>query len=123
MKIKNIVIGAIAPILGLLAAPLAGSAQSDTQYIAQFNSGCTVQLVGRERGSRVNLRSGAGTEFSSPSYLLVGQSVTMLDNARGQRISREDSQGSTWYFVEYEPSSTRGWIREDFIAPQCNEAL
>jgi hypothetical protein len=119
MKIKNIVIGAIAPILGLTAVPNIVFAQS----IAQYNSGCTVQIVGRERGSRVNLRSGAGTEFSSPSYLLVGQSVTMLDNARGQRISREDSQGSTWYFVEYEPSGTRGWIREDFIAPQCNEAL
>jgi hypothetical protein len=116
MKIKNILIGAIAPVLGLLVAtPMA--------VFAQSNSGCTVQLVGRERGSRVNLRTGAGTEYSSPSYLLIGQTVEMLDNPRGGRASKEDSQGSTWYYVEYAPTGTRGWIREDFIAPQCNENL
>ncbi len=120
MKINKILIGAIAPVLGLMAAvPSAVLAQS----IAQYNSGCSVQIVGRERGSRVNLRSGAGIEFSSPSYLLVGQTVVMLDNARGQRISLEDRQGYTWYFVEYVPTGTRGWIRDDFIAPQCNESL
>ncbi|OYQ67346.1 hypothetical protein B9G53_01505 [Pseudanabaena sp. SR411] len=83
-------------------------------------SDCNVRIVGRERGTRVNLRDGAGTEYSSPSYLLVGQYVNMLNNASGNRISREDSEGYTWYYVEYEPSATRGWLREDFIAPRCS---
>lgn len=112
MKTKNILIAAIAPFLGLFT-------QFTPSAAAQSLSDCDVQIVGRTTGSRVNLRSGAGTEFRSPSYLLVGQYVNMLNNSAGRRISREDSEGNTWYYVEYEPSGTRGWIREDFIAPQC----
>ena len=113
MKIQNIVITAIAPVLTLFTffTPSAN---------AQYLSDCNVRIVGRERGPRVNLRDGAGTEYSSPSYLLVGQYVNMLNNASGNRISREDSEGYTWYYVEYEPSATRGWLREDFIAPRCS---
>jgi hypothetical protein len=113
MKTTNILIAAIAPFLTLF-----------TQFVpsanAQYLSDCNVRIVGRVRGTQVNLREGAGTEYRSPAYLLVGQYVNMLNNSSGNRISRQDSEGSTWYYIEYEPSGTRGWIREDFIAPQCS---
>jgi hypothetical protein len=113
MKLRNITIVAISALASLFAQmPVAVSAQSLSR--------CDVQIVGREWRSRVNLRNGAGTEFGSPGYVLVGQSVNMLNNSSGRRVSREDSQGYVWYMVEYLPSSTRGWIREDFISQQCN---
>jgi hypothetical protein len=113
MKIQNILATAIAPFLAL-------QIQFTPSASAQSLSDCYVEIVGNTTGSRVNLRAGAGTDFRSPAYLLVGQSVNMLNNSSGKRISREDRKGSTWYYVEYEPSSTRGWIREDFLAQQCN---
>ncbi|MDX2255390.1 MAG: hypothetical protein NW214_07740 [Pseudanabaenaceae cyanobacterium bins.39] len=104
---------AIAPLLTVMMQfPLSAHAQQNTN--------CDVQVVGKERGSRVNLRNGFGEPFS---FVLVGQSVNMLNNNSGKRLTKEDKDGYTWYFVEYLPSSTRGWIREDFLAQQCNQAL
>jgi uncharacterized protein YraI len=116
MKTKNILIVAIAPFLAFCT-------QSNLIATAQQLSNCDVRVVGKERGSRVNLRSGPGTDFGSANYVLVGQIVNMLDTSAGRRIKREDSEGLTWYFVEYEPSKVRGWIREDFVAQQCIQAL
>ncbi len=113
MKTKNILIVAIAPFLTLVT-------HFHSAATAQQLSTCDVRVVGEERGSRVNLRTGAGSNFESTDYVLVGQYVNMLDTASGRRISRQDRQGAIWYFVEYTPSRTRGWIREDFIAQQCS---
>lgn len=87
---------------------------------AQVRSNCNVRIVGQVRGSQVNMRSGPGTNFSAPSYVLVGQSVNMLNYNSGERVVDYDRAGNEWYFVEYIPSRTRGWIRSDFIAPVCN---
>jgi len=113
MKSQNVIGFVIVPFLALF-----------TQFIpsanAQYRSDCNVQIVGRSWGSQVNLREGAGTEYRSPAYLLVGQYVNMLNDYSGNRISSQDSEGYTWYYIEYEPSGTVGWLREDFIAPQCS---
>lgn len=113
MKIKNILATAIAPFLAL-------SMQFTPSASAQSLSDCYVQIVGRTTGSRVNLRDDAGTQFRSRSYLLVGQYVNMLNNDSGKRVEDQDTEGNTWYYVEYKPSGTRGWIREDFLAQQCS---
>lgn len=117
MKIKPILIATvstIAPLLTLL--PPATSVAT-----AQNRSLCSALITGREQGSRVNMRSGPGTDFDSPAFVLVGQRVTLLTNdPRDSRspinpIIRRDNQDMNWYLVEYIPSETRGWIRADFI--------
>lgn len=113
MKIKNILLAAIAPFLAL-SMPFTPSVS------AQSLSDCYVQIVGRTTGSRVNLRDNAGTQFRSRSYLLVGQYVNMLNNDSGKRVEDQDTEGNTWYYVEYRQNGTRGWIREDFLAQQCS---
>lgn len=113
MKIKNILITAIAPFLAL---PI----QFTPSANAQYRSDCQVEILGRSRGSQVNLRDGAGTEYESSAYVLVGQYVNMLNNPSSRRYGRRDSQGMVWYYVEYEPSGTKGWILEDFLAQQCS---
>jgi hypothetical protein len=118
MKIKNILATAIAPFLALPF--LALSMQFTPSASAQSRSDCYVEIVGSTTGSRVNLRDDAGTQFRSRSYLLVGQYVNMMNNDSGKRVEDQDTRGNTWYYVEYEPSGTRGWIREDFLSQQCN---
>jgi hypothetical protein len=117
MKIKNILIAAvstIAPLLTLLP-PVTAPAT------AQSRSLCSANIRGQQEGSQVNMRSGPGTDFNSPAFVLVGQRVTLLTNdPRDSRspinpIIRKDNQDMNWYLVEYVPSETRGWIRADFI--------
>ncbi len=115
MQIKKTLIATIAvlaPLITLLPqfTPIA---------TAQVLSNCSVSIVGNQRGSRVNMRSGPGTEFDSPGFILVGQVVRMLNDSNGNRIIRTDNQRMQWFLVEYIPSSTRGWVREDFIGPSC----
>jgi hypothetical protein len=113
MQIKNILVTAIAPFLAL-------SMQFTPSASAQSLSNCNVEIIGRSRGSQVNLRDGAGTEYKRIAYVLVGQYINMLNDPSGSRYRRRDSEGMTWYYVEYEPSGTRGWIREEYISPQCS---
>lgn len=113
MRVKNALIAAIVPLVTLLPqlTPIA---------TAQVRSSCNVPIVGRERGSQVNMRSGAGTNYESPSYVLVGQLVNLLrDDRDGDRLQRKDNEGMIWAFVEYLPTRTRGWIREDFLGEAC----
>jgi hypothetical protein len=64
-------------------------------------------LVGKETGSRVNVRAYPSTRADSPHYGLVGDRVEVLKQTEGQ-------DGYTWYYVEFS-SGARGWIRADFI--------
>jgi hypothetical protein len=67
-------------------------------------------LVGRQPGSRINVRSAPSTSASSPHYGLVGDRVQVIRYVTGK-------DGYTWYFVEF-PSRARGWIRGDFVSVQ-----
>lgn len=113
MQIKKTLIGTIAvlaPLVTLLP-------QLTSIATAQVRSSCNASIIGSQRGSRVNMRSGPGTVFASPSYVLVGQTVNILsDPTEGILISRTDDGGMKWYFVEYVPSNTRGWVRDDFLS-------
>lgn len=123
MQIKRTLIASIAllaPLVTLLPqlTPIA-LAGPETVQVRGNRSNCNVRIVGSERGSRVNMRSGPGTVFASPNYVLVGQTVNMLNDMDSNRIRRTDPEGMEWFFVEYVPSNTRGWVREDFIGPSC----
>jgi hypothetical protein len=67
-------------------------------------------LVGRQPGSRINVRSAPSTSASSPHYGLVGDRVQVIRYVTGK-------DGYIWYFVEF-PSRARGWIRGDFVSVQ-----
>lgn len=118
MKLKNILIAAVATIAPLLTilptlTPPA-TAQQPTQSTIR-NGECTALVIGEERGSRVNMRSGPGVDFDNPDFVLVGQFVNELIGADDRRIRRQDNRGNTWQLVEYIPSRTRGWIRTDLL--------
>lgn len=115
MQIKKTLIASIAVIAPLITL----LPQFTPIATAQVRSNCSVSIIGDERGSRVNMRSGPGTEFDSPGFILVGQAVRMLNDANGNRIIRTDNQRMQWFLVEYVPSGTRGWVREDFIGENC----
>jgi uncharacterized protein YraI len=108
------------PFLVFLLSSAVASATLTASALAQVRSNCVVEVVGRVRGSQVNMRSGPGTNFSAPSFVLVGQYVNMLNYRNGERVVDYDRAGSAWYFVEYEPSRTRGWIREDLLSNVCS---
>jgi serine/threonine-protein kinase len=64
-------------------------------------------LVGKQPGSRVNVRSSPSTSAPSPSYGLVGDRVTVLNTTN-------TPDGYTWHYVQF-PSGTKGWVRGDFV--------
>ena len=107
MKIKNILVTAIVPFLALFM-------QLTPSASAQPVSKCVVEIVGSRQGSQVNLRLGPGSEFERTGYLLVGQFANLLIDNEGGHIKHENN-GYTWFYVQYQPSGFKGWIREDFI--------
>lgn len=106
MKLTKILVAAIAPLITLVP-------QFTSIATAQVRGSCNVEIVGRERGSRVNMRSGPGVQFDIVGYVLVGQRVNVLRYDRGASVV--DNQQMIWNYVEYIPSQTRGWIRRDFL--------
>ncbi len=102
----------------ILASAIPVLPQFTAPALAQVRSNCNVEVIGRVRGSQVNMRTGPGIYYRVDSYVLVGQYVNLLNYRNGDRVSDTDGQ-FTWYMVEYIPSRTRGWIREDFLSPVC----
>ncbi len=117
MQIKKTLIATIAvltPLVTLLPqlTPIA-SAQSIVQ------GRCNSEIVGQERGSRVNMRSGPGVEFDIVGYVLVGQRVNRLRYEEGAAVRDSDTEAAYWDYVEYIPSGTRGWIAKSFLSERC----
>lgn len=122
MQLKRILIasvGAIAPVIFL--APVIPPANAENLRLRPvpiiLESNCAAQVVGQEPGSRVNMRSEPSTTSEIWSSVLVGQYVTFLHSSANFDVlyNSRDAQDNTWYFVEYEPTQTRGWIREDLL--------
>jgi hypothetical protein len=132
MKLKNILIAAmstIAPLLTLLppVTPIATAQNPRPNPTPLFYYGdCSARVVGREPGTQVNMRSMPNTNSEILAFVLVGQNVTFLSSSSRARVhsnSRDDQDNTwySWYYVEYEPSRTRGWIRADFLSsPFCD---
>lgn len=67
----------------------------------------TATLTGTAPGSRVNVRSAPSTQADSPSYGLVGDRVTVLEQT-------QSAEGDLWYRVRF-ASGAEGWVRGDFV--------
>jgi uncharacterized protein YgiM (DUF1202 family) len=62
--------------------------------------------LGGDRGDRINVRSGPGTDRSILHYGLSGDLV---------KVGRTRYDGDVWYEVTF-PNRASGWVREDLIA-------
>ncbi|MBN3909118.1 MAG: SH3 domain-containing protein [Nostoc sp. NMS1] len=65
-------------------------------------------LVAKHSEAQINVRTGAGINFKSRHYGLVGDKVTIINSVHGQ-----DSY--IWYQIKFPISGADGWVRSDFI--------
>ncbi len=82
-------------------------------------SHCQATLTANEPNSRITLRSGAGSNYRSLGYGLVGDRVQVLTLSPPELDYQEDSQGRVWYRVGFPRSGAKGWIRADLLRMQC----
>ncbi len=118
VKIQVVAFTGLVATLMLPAAP--ASAQSKIPDSEM--SYCAAKLTGQTPGSRINLRSGPGTNYQQNGYGLVGDSVHILQKPGGtprDLAFAKDRQGATWYRVGFPKSGARGWVRQDFMTPEC----
>ena len=114
MKLNKILVSTIAPLITLIPQL---TPNANAQSIVRGR--CDFEIVGQEKGSRVNLRSGPGVEFDVVGYVLVGQKVNGLRYDAGAAVRKSDSEAVYWDYVEYVPSGTRGWIAKFLLGERC----
>lgn len=107
--------------------------QTTPRANAQFlDVNCSAEIIGNQRGSQVNIRSGAGTRSRVIDSVSVGNHVIILNEGNllgGPLPLRQvDTQGKSWYTIVKTregkpaglvPARDRGWIREDFLQLSC----
>ena len=129
MKFRNIAIMAMSSIASLATffpaiTPMATAQNPRLNPVPVIEESiCGGRVIGRELGTPVNMRSMPDINSEIRGFVLVGQTISFLiaTNNRAVLYNSQDSQGNTWYFVEYVPSQTRGWIRGDFLSsPFCD---
>ena len=119
VKIQVVAFTGLVATLMLSAAPASAQSkipQSEMSY-------CAAKLTGQTPGARINLRSGAGTNYQQNGYGVVGDTVHILRKSGGtpqDLAATKDRQGLTWYRVGFPKSGARGWVRQDFITPECS---
>lgn len=59
--------------------------------------------------SRINVRTGPGTQYYARHYGLPGDRVIILNHAYS-------NDGYRWWYLKFNESGAKGWIREDFVA-------
>jgi hypothetical protein len=65
-------------------------------------------LIAQDSKTQINVRAGAGLNFPSRHYGVVGDKVIIMNSVRGE-------DGSTWYQIKFPISGADGWVRNDFI--------
>lgn len=65
-------------------------------------------LKAKEAGAKINVYSGAGTNFKNLHYGLNGDRVILISSVR-------DKDNSTWYQIRFLTSGAEGWVHQDFI--------
>jgi SH3-like domain-containing protein len=105
-------------ILSTLSIFITKSALSQHSFSSE-RSLCTATLVAEAKDSRINLRSGPGTNYRNLGYGLVGDFVYVLSELPPEADVRQDDQGYLWYRVGFPKSGAVGWIRKDFLMFQC----
>jgi Bacterial SH3 domain len=120
IKICAFIFADIAALATLAAQfTFSASAQSIT------DKSCVADIIGKDIGSQVNIRSGAGTIFNVIGTVSVGNLVIVANDDRETSdivspLSRQDSQGDVWYLTtRFRASEYKGWIRADFLRLKC----
>jgi hypothetical protein len=72
----------------------------------------TGTLVASEPDAEINIRSGAGLEYSAEHYGLPNDVVNLLAN-------QNDKEGAVWYQIEFPSSKAQGWLKSDFVKVNC----
>jgi hypothetical protein len=65
-------------------------------------------LTAQNSASRIYLRLAPTLESAAPSYGVVGDRVTILEEQTG-------SDRALWYLVQFERSGVQGWLPSDFV--------
>lgn len=68
-----------------------------------------VVLDSKYSNSRINVRSGPGTNYRIKHYGLNGDQVEIFDISDG-------NDGYSWYHLGFVESGAEGWVREDLLA-------
>ena len=117
MQIKKKLIATIAVLAPLVSLIPQFTPIANAESIVRGR--CNYEITGIERGSRVNMRSGPGSEFDIVGYVLVGQRVNQLRYDIGAAVIQNDGEAAIWAYVEYVPSGTRGWIARYLLSEKC----
>jgi hypothetical protein len=132
MKISQLfAIPLLTAIAGITAFGFA--APTKAQYLG---TNCTA-TVNVEPDSRLNVRSGAGTNFATVRWSLGnGDAVTLLNDrpkpSGASPLSQKDRLGNDWNMVlrgvrsrerplarGLAPKNEQGWVRADFLRVSC----
>ncbi len=101
----------------------AGTATAQSKIPEREQSYCMATLTAETPGSQINLRSGPSANYQKQGYGLVGDRVHLLrsiPNGDANTLAvNQDRQGFDWYRVGFPKSGARGWIRADFLMPEC----
>lgn len=92
---------------------------SEQQHFEQQRSLCTAKLIANNPDSRINFRSGPGTQYQRLGYGLVGDQVYILASSPPEADYEKDSQGYIWYRVGFPESGAKGWMRADLLQRSC----
>jgi hypothetical protein len=124
MKLTKLLPAIIAPLISLAPNLTAiADAQSDTQRA--FRGRCLADILGQEKGTRVNMRSAPGVDSEIVGYVLMGQRVAQLYysiSGYSPIVRQTDKEGVDWDYVEYMPSQTRGWIASYLLDQTCSSS-
>lgn len=120
MKIKTLIVAALATTTTFVFSI---AAQAQKNPFPGLDSYCQATLKGRQRGGRINVREGAGTNYRVLHYGISGERVILLrekPNGDPERLAvRADKQGYNWYKVGFPKSRATGWVRSDLLEPEC----
>ena len=123
--VKNVLVNTrVVAFTGLVATLMLSVAPASAESAIPRSemSYCMATLTGETPDSRINLRSGPSTKSQPEGFGLVGDRVHILRKPGGtpQDLAiTKDRQGFSWYKVGFPESGARGWIRHDFISPEC----
>jgi uncharacterized protein YgiM (DUF1202 family) len=110
VEVTNIVLGDDGNYWYYVKSPIEGTASGWVRGdLVRFGSSQSrYGTLGGDRGDRINVRSGPGTDREILHYGLSGDLVTV-----GR--SQYEYDGDFWYEVTF-PNGASGWVREDLIA-------
>ena len=110
---------ALLGFMAMAAATIPATAALAQHTFPGDRSHCVATLTANNPNSRINLRSGAGTNYRYLGYGLVGDNVYVLTNRPPEYDYEFDNQGYGWIRVGFPVSGAQGWIREDFLNVEC----